>query len=102
MELFHVTPRFNVPNILREGLVPQIGANSLAAGEIRPGIYLFQNWMAAEDALLNWLGEKFEDIPLSVLRVHASEEFLIHEPESFEYICQVSIPPKDIQEIATF
>lgn len=101
MDLLHVTPSCNLPGILREGLVPQIGINSLAAGEETPGVYLFQCWDDVETALLNWLGEEFGDIPLSLLCVRVQEAFLIHEPGSFEYVCRSCIPPEDIQVIAT-
>ena len=100
MDLFHVTPCCNVPNILREGLVPQIGLNSETAGEKVPGIYLFKDLGAVENALLNWLGDEFEDTPLSLLRVHISEAVLMREPESFEYVCRISIHPENIQVVA--
>lgn len=99
MEMLHVTPSRNVPDILREGLVPQIGNNSAAAGEKAPSIYLFRDWDAVETALLNWLGEAHEGVPLSILRVSVSKAFLSHEEGSFEYICQTVIPPENIREI---
>ena len=59
--LFHVTLRENLPGIFRDGLVPQVGPRSDAAGESSPAIYCFPTWADCEQALLTWLGDEFED-----------------------------------------
>lgn len=40
---YHVTPKRNVKNILRKGLVPQIGERSKDAEEPLPAVYLFRS-----------------------------------------------------------
>ena len=58
---YHVTPIENLQSILQNGLEPRIGERSEELGEEVERIYLFHSKEDMEDALMNWLGEWFED-----------------------------------------
>ena len=67
--LFHITRHENLPSIMRKGLIPQTGERSQQI-ENSDGIYLFESKEMAEDALMNWLGDEYdEDESLSMLRI---------------------------------
>lgn len=67
---FHLTPTANLPAIMREGLVPQIGARARRLGEPRAAVYLFASMQDLEHALTNWLNDEFdEDEPLALISV---------------------------------
>lgn len=59
--LFHVTEKQKLENIRQAGIVPSIGQRSQAANETEPLIYLFRHRKDMEDAVVNWLGEQFDD-----------------------------------------
>lgn len=59
--LYHVTRKENLPDILANGIQPRIGPRSLAANEPEPKIYLFRRKDDMENAVMNWLGELFDD-----------------------------------------
>lgn len=59
---YHVTLAHHLPSILRQGLVPQIGANSQALGEHEARVYAFIDRQAMETALMNWMGEVYEEM----------------------------------------
>jgi hypothetical protein len=53
---------------MKRGLVPQIGDRSRAAGEDREAVYAFHDLVSVRDALMNWLGDSFdEDVELSII-----------------------------------
>lgn len=54
---YHVTLASNIPSIMRDGIIPAIGENSLACGESEARVYAFINREELVSALLNWLGE---------------------------------------------
>lgn len=88
MNLFHITKTENIPYIKSEGLKPFIGINSSSYGETKPAIYFFMNKETMEDALVNWMGDLFEeDEQLSVITVDVKEH-LIHK-SSASYECCV-------------
>lgn len=64
--LVHVTPSENVDKILKSGI--RLGKPTDM--EDVPGVYLFNNKLDAEDAIMNWLGDRYdEDIELSLVYV---------------------------------
>ena len=97
---FHVTPRDNVRDILKHGLVPDIGPRSADAGEIKKQIYLFASYGDVEDAMLNWLGDEMEDLDPVMLRVDIpvafAESHVHNETNSFEHVCDAPVPPDSI------
>ena len=76
-----------------------IGQNSAAAAEEEPAVYLFSSIDDAETAILNWLGELFEEeeelLILSVRLTDAETEQLKH-PCGYEWLCKETIPPKRV------
>lgn len=98
MTLYHVTPSFNVDSIQKDGLQPRIGERSLSAGEKTPAVFLFANKDDLEQALMNWLGEIFEDEELVILEIQLPleyKQFLVKN--EYEITCSVTIPPQCIQ-----
>ena len=98
MTLYHVTPKKNVPSIIRDGLIPQVGDRSAAMAET-PAIYLFPSREHAEDAVMNWLGDEFEDEELTLLKVtvHPSD---VHQSEaSYEVTVQQTISTDAIEVV---
>lgn len=98
--LFHVTETINVSNILKNGLIPQIGPRSEFIGETIPAIYLFKDILDAEDAIMNWLGDLVdEDVSLSILKVLLPKDAHIHSDmgsDMYEVVCRSPIPPENI------
>lgn len=65
---YHVTPRKNVSNILSNGLIPSNTGDNYYKEK---RIYLFPTRDAVDDAMQDWLGQRFsgEDDMLSLLAV---------------------------------
>lgn len=58
---YHISPAKNVASILEGGLIPTVGERSARFGEGQPAVYLLNCKQACEDALMNWLGEQFDE-----------------------------------------
>jgi hypothetical protein len=99
MEIYyHVTPRRNLQNIKKTGLVPQVGERSALLGE-DSGIFLFGDLDAMETALMQWLGDAFdEDEDLVVLEIALPDGFPVEETPNagFESSTSEVIPPEYI------
>lgn len=99
---YHVTPMENVPSISKEGLSPRIGPRSIDYGEKTPAIYLFPDLVSTEDALMNWLGEWYEqqydeDYELAILKVCLPDGFPVSSSKAaWEFVCKRLIPPECI------
>jgi hypothetical protein len=90
---YHVTPATNLSSILKDGLRPSIGERSKRLGETRPAVYLFTRPEALEDALVNWLGEAFDDeTTLSILRVDLNGLTISDSSAGYELVCLEGIP----------
>ena len=92
---YHVTRSETVPSIMRVGLQPANPADMKDA----KGVYMFKSKESAEDALMNWLGDRFgEDEPLTLLRVDAAgvEELDTDAASGFEAISKTTIAPEFI------
>jgi hypothetical protein len=100
MEFFHITRHENLPSIMRKGLVPAIGERSNKIGEDRDAIYLFEDKDTAEDALMNWLGDEYdEDESLTMLKVAIPVNSMnIYNIvfDGFSYVAFKAIPPEYI------
>lgn len=68
--IYHVTRKEDLPSILAEGLQPRIGPRSIQIGESSPAVYFFPDMESVENALLNWLGEEFDDDEIVVLVIN--------------------------------
>lgn len=103
---FHVTPKQNMESILSKGLIAHIGKRSKEMGETLEAIYLFPTFEEMNNALLNWLGECFQDTEdLVILQIDVPEDFPIYRPTNsngnafYEVHCFCDIPPKYITAI---
>lgn len=69
MTYFHVTAAANLLSIRQHGLLPTVGNRSFRAKEGEVAVFLFPTPVDCENALMNWLGDEFEDTDLIVLEV---------------------------------
>ena len=95
---YHVTPTHNIESILKNGIQPSIGDRSLDLGEKEPRIYLFTSIDSCKNALMNWLGNYFEDEDdgfLSILEINPDFVEGLSEAEyeiaSYQVILPVNI-----------
>lgn len=70
---FHVTRTSNIRSIMARGLLPLIGPFSKLAQEKEPRVYLFASIDDVETALMNWLGDIFDDTALSLLMIDTTD-----------------------------
>lgn len=92
---FHVTPAHNLPSILTRGLVPAVGPRSRDAEEVREALYLFATRDDVENALLNWLGDCFEeDEDLVILELAHPSIPAQPEDGQFELVLYEALPPE--------
>ncbi|HDS1721752.1 hypothetical protein NPS53_09585 [Pseudomonas putida] len=96
--LYHVTPLANLPSIFSNGLVPQIGERSALHGESSENLYLFTSAEACETALMNWLGDEFEDVELAVLEFEDGD-IAGDTSSGYELVCHTSIPASCIKRV---
>jgi hypothetical protein len=95
---YHITPVSNLPRIMREGLIPQIGDRSRLM-EQEDGIYLFPTYEDAENALMNWLGYEFpEGDKLALLEVNWP--LPEYSTVDYEFVVKEQIPPDRIKVIS--
>ena len=98
--LYHVTPTKNIKSIAKEGLKPGIGDRSNKIMREKSGIYVFPSRLAAEDAVMNWLGDEFEDEPLTMLKIDTSGlEDHISKGAGYEFIIDTIIEPNRIKKV---
>lgn len=99
---FHVTPTSNLDSIMKQGLIPRVGERSAKVGE-KPAIHLFHNWDEVEDAMMNWMGDEFEDEPLSLLKVTVPATAVEEDPfyPGSIYTSERPISPKQIEVVDT-
>lgn len=92
---FHVTDMKNLSSIIKFGLIPQIGSNSLLCDEQVPAIYFFPNFEEMNNALYNWLGEIFDERnieDLVIVQVDFPSETVLEVSDFYETIYYNPIP----------
>jgi hypothetical protein len=94
---FHVTPSKNLNSIFKKGLLPKTPKDI----EDKKAVYLFPDKDTAEEALLNWLGDRFEDTDLTLLKVNKevlqkSGIEIIPGDVDYEVLSLQRIPPEAI------
>lgn len=97
-KFYHVTLSENVSSIMKKGLIPIQGERSAKLDDY--GIFMFGDKSHMEDALVNWLGDEFdEDDELTVLIINLPDNWpLVNEDTAgFEWISRDPIPSKYIQ-----
>lgn len=93
--LYYVSPKRYAGAIRKKGLIPQIGFRSKQIGETSPAVYLFPDIIAMEEAVMNWLGDCFEEEALVCWEVMIPDEFPIEDGEAgYEKISRTVIPPE--------
>lgn len=102
--LFHVTPAYNYPGILKFGLLPQLGKRSAKVVGETPSVFLFVTRDDVTDALNNWLGDEFEeetDEPLLVLQLDLPDDFPLDQHVDWEKISHKAISSEFITGVDT-
>ena len=99
--VYHVTPTKNLKSISKQGLVPAKGDRTNKIQGEKVGIYVFPDQDSAENAVMNWLGDEFdEDEPLTMLQIDVSGlEKYISKGADYELIVGTTIEPKRIKKV---
>lgn len=102
--LYHVTEKKNLTDIKTNGLVPKIGPRSQNAGETEPKTYLFRHREDMENAVVNWLGDEFdEDESIVALEIQmpatAAKNLAFDIQTPYEVTYDSIIPPNWIKDI---
>ena len=97
-DYFHVCKDDDISSISQKGLLIQVGDRSSQLNE-EPGIFLFRSVDSPYDAVMNWLGDEYdESVVLSILKVSLPANFPLEVvPNSFEVISRTDIPPSFIK-----
>lgn len=101
MTCYHVTKKENLPSILRNGIIPQIGERSSDCKEQFPYVFLFPSEEDKNTALSSWLGLCFdENEELVSLKLDLPDEFPIKAGDvEFEVLSEITIPSCYIVQI---
>lgn len=101
-KVYHVTPSENLDNILTSGLVPQVGDRSRKIIGEKSAIYCFPDKDSMEDAMMNWLGDEFdEDEPLALLEIDTTGlDGHVTDGAEYEVAITSVIPPQNIRIIS--
>lgn len=91
---YHVTTRRRLKSILRHGLKVSKPTDMKDV----PGVYMFRDKLAMEDALMNWLLDRFdEDDELVAIRVDPNFVSSFNDAAAgFEIISNTNIPKEGI------
>lgn len=103
MSLYHVTPAQNIDSILKDGLIPQIGARSALAND-RCAIYLFKGRNSVDNAMMNWFCDEFdEDETFALFKINrnALDKGYAYSEVEWELAYTKTIPPAAITLIST-
>lgn len=95
---YHVTEAENLASIMRDGLMPSIGARSKALGETCEVIYFFPTEEDMDNALSNWLGEEFEDVEIAILAV--ASDSIVEGDVPYEHVSETAIAPECITVVS--
>lgn len=97
--VYHVTPAENLDSIMSKGLIPQKGDRSRKILNEKPAIYCFPDKDAMEDAVMNWLGDEFEeDEALALLEIDTTGlDGHVTEGAEYEVAVTSAIPPQNIR-----
>lgn len=96
---YHITEQFNLPSILRAGLLPRRGARSLLIGERQERVYCFSSLDGVHDALMGWADMGWaEDVPLVILELDAPPRELGIK-DGFEVHFHGAIPSSCIRRV---
>ena len=95
---YHITKTTNVPFILKQGLIPKKPTDF----EDVEGVYLFKSIEDAEDAVMNWLGDRFdEDEELTLLKIDSTGIKKTEQGAAYEIISKEKIEPQFLSIVKT-
>jgi hypothetical protein len=97
--VYHVTPSENLDSIMSQGLIPQKGERSRKILDEKPAIYCFPDKNTMEDAVMNWLGDEFdEDEALALLEIDTTGlDGQVTDGAKYEIAITSSIPVENIR-----
>ena len=94
---YHITPKKNIPSMKIHGIVPK---PDKPAPFCSKEICLFDNKTTMEDALMNWLGDKFDETePLVCLTINAARLKIYPSDVGYEFRTLEPIPWKNVVKI---
>lgn len=102
-KVYHVTPASNLDSIMQAGLRPQVGSRSSQIPGEQSAIYCFPDKASLEDAMMNWLGDEFdEDEELALLEIDTTNLTGEYSPNAeFEIAITSLIPPNRIKVLSS-
>lgn len=100
--IYHVTPTRNLRSIMSRGLTPQVGDRSSQISGEQSAIYCFPSKVAVEDAMMNWLGDEFDEgEQLALLAINTQGLEGSYTPNAeYEIAVTSVIPPSNIKILA--
>lgn len=99
MKVFHVTRESDLESIMRQGLFPRTGERSELLGEPVPAIYAFPDKDALENAMLNWLGQEYEEYDGDLVYLEIETDITFKKDVEWEVIFYDPIPVQDIKNV---
>ena len=98
-KVYHVTPSENLDSIMSKGLMPDVGDRSRKIEGEKPAVYCFPDKNSMEDAVMNWLGDEFdEDEPLALLEIFTTGlKGQVTDGAQYEVAITSIIPPQNIR-----
>jgi len=100
--VYHVTPAENLNQIMSQGLIPQKGERSRKILDEKPAIYCFPDKNSMEDAVMNWLGDEFdEDEALALLEIDTTGlKGHVTDGAEYEVAITSAIPVQNIRVLS--
>lgn len=101
-KVYHLTYTKNLPDIMQAGLRPQIGDRSSKVEGEHPAVFCFPDIATLEDAMMNWLGDEFdEDEQLALLEIDTRNLTGEFTPNAeYEVAITSMIPPSRIKVLS--
>ena len=98
-KVYHVTPSENLDNIMSKGLVPDVGDRARKIPDEKHAVYCFPDKNSMEDAVMNWLGDEFdEDTQLALLEIYTTGlKGQVTDGAEYEVAITSIIPPQNIR-----
>lgn len=91
--VYHVTLKKNLKSIMKRGILPSVPEDMLD----QKGVYVFTTPEDAEDSLMNWLGDRFDEEDDIVLIKIDSDKVKLHDTEAgYEKVSYDIIQPSSI------
>jgi hypothetical protein len=98
-KVYHVTLADNLDSIMSRGLIPQIGDRARKIEGEKPAVYCFPDKASMEDAVMNWLGDEYdEDEQLALLEIDTTGlKGQVTDGAQYEVAITDSIPVDNIR-----